>query len=145
MADAAPWDRYTAGDASALTATEFDEGLAAVTSLPEHAGDFKVPSLRNAGLRPRLMHTVEMNALAAAIPSYFDTIPSPDRDKIPGFGNYAFNFTGNDRATLAVFIGRGLTDPRVRDEAYPFDRPTLASEQPGRTGNPPASAKRPPR
>ncbi|MDH4072528.1 MAG: cytochrome-c peroxidase [Gammaproteobacteria bacterium] len=162
LADAAPWDRYMAGDSSALTPTEiagwkafqrlhcdachvpplftnnaffhigirraeFDEGLAVVTGLPEHVGDFKVPSLRNAGLRPRLMHTGEMNSLAAAIQSYFDPIPSPDRDNIPGFGNYAFNFTGNDRATLAAFIGRGLTDPRVRDEAFPFDRPTLAA------------------
>jgi hypothetical protein len=27
------------------------------------------------------------------------------------------------------FVGNALTDPRVRDETYPFDRPTLYSER----------------
>jgi len=164
VADSTPWDRYEAGDESALTPSElagweafrrlhcnachvpplftnneffhigirraeFDEGRAAVTGVVADTGDFKVPSLRNAGLRPRLMHTGEMNSLPAAIQSYFDTVPSPERDSIPGFGNYSFSFIGNDRANLAAFIGKALTDPRVRNETFPFDRPMLASEQ----------------
>lgn len=32
------------------------------------------------------------------------------------------------QATVADFIGNGLTDPRVAAEMFPFDRPTLASE-----------------
>jgi len=164
VADATPWDRFTAGEEAALTdlekagwdafqsqhcdachvpplftnneffnigirRAEFDEGRREVTGDDDDTGDFKVPSLRNAGLRPRYMHTGELNSLVATIQTYFDTVPSPERDRIPGFGNYVFNFFGNERAALNAFIGNALTDPRVRDELFPFDRPTLKSER----------------
>ena len=32
-------------------------------------------------------------------------------------------------ADLTEFLTNGLTDPRVRDSVFPFDRPTLASER----------------
>jgi cytochrome c peroxidase len=164
VADMAPWDRFQAGDETAMSPdaiagwqdfqalrcdschvpplftnneffhigirrAEFDLGRKTITGEDGNAGDFKVPSLRNAGLRPRFMHTGEFRSLAATIQAYFDSIPSPERDKIPGFGDYKFNFTDANRANLAAFIEEGLTDPRVRDEAFPFDRPTLASER----------------
>jgi cytochrome c peroxidase len=169
VADATPWDRFTAGEDAALTdlekagwqafqsqhcdachvpplftnneffnigirRAEFDPGRREVTGDDEDSGDFKVPSLRNAGLRPRYMHTGELTSLVATIQTYFDTVPSPERDKIPGFGNYVFNFFGNERAALDAFIGNALTDPRVRDELFPFDRPTLQSERNEATG-----------
>lgn len=109
---------------------EFDLGRQVVTGDVEDAGDFKVPSLRNVGLRSRFMHTGEFKTLPATIQMYVDSVPSPERDKIPGFGNYSFNFFGNSQSTIRAFLENGLTDPRVRDERFPFDRPTLRSEQP---------------
>jgi hypothetical protein len=32
-------------------------------------------------------------------------------------------------ADIRAFLTTGLTDPRVRGEEFPFDRPTLHSEQ----------------
>ena len=43
-----------------------DAGRQSVSGAAEHAGDVKVPSLRNVGLRPRLMHTGEMPTLRAS-------------------------------------------------------------------------------
>ena len=34
-----------------------------------------------------------------------------------------------DESDLREFIATALTDPRVRDEAFPFDRPVLRSER----------------
>jgi cytochrome c peroxidase len=111
----------------------FDQGRMNITGLDEDAGEFKVPSLRNAGLRKRFMHTGEFDSLAATLQAYFNSIPSPERDQIPGFGNYFFSFIGDDRANLIAFIAEGLTDARVRDETFPFDRPTLRSERDSRS------------
>jgi len=105
-----------------------DPGRMSITGAAEDAGEFKVPSLRNVGLRPRFMHTGEFGSLAAAIQVYVNSIPSPDRDSIPGFGNYGFSFVTNAQSSIRVFLENGLTDPRVRDEVFPFDRPTLQSE-----------------
>jgi cytochrome c peroxidase len=164
VADQTPWDRYAAGDESALSPTErfglqaladfhclkchtpplftnneffniglrrseYDRGREAVTGDPEDAGEMRVPSLRNSGLRARFMHTGEFATLGAAI-SFYRTGPVlPDRDGIPGAGIYTFNMSTVTEADIRAFLTTGLTDPRVRGEEFPFDRPTLHSEQ----------------
>ena len=49
-----------------------------------------------------------------------------------------------DEADIREFIAAALTDPRVRDERFPFDRPKLRSEreppQADATGQRPAAA-----
>jgi hypothetical protein len=88
----------------------------------------KVPSLRNVGLRKRFMHTGEFESLGAAI-SFYRTGPAlPERDDIPGGGIYAFNMGALTDADIRSFLSKALTDPRVRDELFPFDRPTLRTE-----------------
>jgi cytochrome c peroxidase len=164
VADQTAWDRYDAGDASALPGrattgwramqafhctachtpplftnnnffqiglrrVDFDRGRENVTHDPKDAGDMKVPSLRNAALRPRFMHTGEIANLGAAIRFYQNSMPLPERDDIPGFGIYAFNVSQIDEADIREFLTVGLTDPRVRDEMFPFDRPQLRSER----------------
>ncbi len=164
VADQTAWDRYAAGDASALPAraasgwramqafhctachtpplftnnkffqiglrrVDFDRGRENVTHDPKDAGDMKVPSLRNAALRPRFMHTGEFANIGAAIRFYQNSIPLPERDDIPGFGIYAFNVSQIDEADIRDFLTVGLTDPRVRYETFPFDRPQLRSER----------------
>lgn len=163
VADQSPWDRYAAGDETALSSaerfglkaledfhclkchtpplftnneffniglrrSEFDRGREAITGDPEDAGEMRVPSLRNSGLRARFMHTGEFATLGAAI-SFYRTGPVlPDRDGIPGAGIYTFNMSAVTEADIRAFLSTALTDPRVRAEEFPFDRPTLQSE-----------------
>ena len=164
VADQTPYDRFAAGDTTALTGralygfrafesfhcsachtpplftnneffhiglrrADFDRGRENVTGDPEDAGEVKVPSLRNAALKPRFMHTGEFTSLAAAIRFYINTVALPERDGIPGAGLYTFNMSNVDETDLHAFIATALVDPRVRDETFPFDRPVLASER----------------
>jgi cytochrome c peroxidase len=164
VSDQTAWDRYEAGDATALGGralygwralqtfhcvachtpplftnneffqigvrrAEFDLGRELVTHKPEDAGDMKVPTLRNAALRPRFMHTGEFANLGAAIAFYINSPALPERDGIPGFGLYTFNMSQIDVADIRDFIEHALVDPRVGDEIFPFDRPTLRSER----------------
>jgi cytochrome c peroxidase len=112
-----------------LRRTEFDRGREQVTGDPEDAGEFKVPSLRNVGLRPRFMHTGEFAGLGAAIGFYRNGPALPDRDDIPGIGIYAFNMGPLNEADMLAFLSDALTDPRMREERFPFDRPRLRSER----------------
>ncbi|HEX7236301.1 MAG TPA: cytochrome c peroxidase [Gammaproteobacteria bacterium] len=164
VADQTPYDRFAAGDTTAVTGralsgwralqafhctachtpplftnneffqigvrrADFDRGRENVTHDPEDAGEMKVPSLRNAALLPRFMHTGEYTSLGAAIRFYINTLALPERDGIPGAGLYTFNMSGVDESDLREFIATALTDPRVRDETFPFDRPVLRSER----------------
>ncbi|HEU4618688.1 MAG TPA: cytochrome c peroxidase, partial [Gammaproteobacteria bacterium] len=113
-----------------VRAARFDRGREDVTGDPQDAGDVKVPSLRNVALRPRLMHTGQFASLAAAISFYRTGAPSAERDSIPNGGTYTFNMSNVMQQELAAFLGRALTDLRVRDERFPFDRPRLGSERP---------------
>jgi cytochrome c peroxidase len=112
-----------------LRRAEFDRGRENVTRNPEDAGEMKVPSLRNAALKPRFMHTGEFTSLSAAIRFYINTTAMPERDGIPGAGLYTFNMSQVDESDLREFIATALVDPRVRDERFPFDRPILRSER----------------
>ena len=107
----------------------FDLGRENVTHDPEDAGEMKVPSLRNAALRPRFMHTGEFTNLGAAIGFYITTLALPERDGIPGAGLYTFNMSQIEESDIREFLTMALTDARVRNEIFPFDRPMLRSEQ----------------
>lgn len=122
-----------------LRRSEFDPGRAAVTGDSEDAGEMKVPSLRNVGLRARFMHTGQFANLAAAIGFYVTGTPFEDRDGIPGGGNYEFNMGTITEQDLRAFLGNALTDPRVRNEEYPFDRPRLRTERYQQDETPPSA------
>jgi cytochrome c peroxidase len=173
VADRTPWDRYQAGDDTALSTqalygwrdfqslrcvnchlpplftddrffntgvrlTRFDRGRQAVTGRPEDAGDMKVPSLRNVGLRPRFMHTGQFPSLGTAIGFYRTGAALEDRDSIPNAGTYTFNMSSTMEQDLRTFLEQALTDARVRDERFPFDRPRLRSERQPQDVEPPA-------
>lgn len=112
-----------------LRRAEFDAGRQIVSGRTEDAGDVKVPSLRNIGLRKRFMHTGQFDSLGAAIGFYRTGSPTPERDDIPGVGIYAFNMGALTDADIQTFLATALTDPRVRDETFPFDRPILRTER----------------
>lgn len=172
--DQTPWDRYMAGDETALDATErygwqamqdfqctechtpplftnddflniglrlaeHDPGRMAVTGVADHAGDMKVPSLRNVGLRPRFMHTGQFDTLAAAVAFYRTGQPTPERDNLPNGGIYAFNMGTLTEADITAFLSRALTDPRVQAARFPFDRPRLRTERDVQDRSPPVA------
>ena len=112
-----------------LRLTRFDAGRLNVTGDPEDAGEMKVPSLRNVALRSRFMHTGQFATLGAAVGFYLTGPALEDRDNLPGGSVYSFNMGNQSEADIGIFLAEGLTDPRVRDEQFPFDRPTLRSEQ----------------
>ena len=125
-----------------LRRTELDQGRRNVTGDPEDAGEMKVPSLRNVALRPRFMHTGEFESLLAAIHFYeagrSENVGGVDRDNIPGVGEYIFSLSPMSEGGIRAFLNEGLTDPRVRDESFPFDRPTLRSERAADAGSSPS-------
>ncbi len=90
-------------------------------------GRFKPPTLRNAGIKPDFMHNGQFTTLEQVLDFYAD--PSQQfQDNIDTF--LPVVITGTARTNLIDFIRNGLTDPRVRDGLFPFDRPVLAIERP---------------
>jgi cytochrome c peroxidase len=112
-----------------LRRSELDRGRQAVTNLAEDAGAMRIPSLRNVGLRPRLMHTGQFTSVADAIIFYRNPSALPDVDRLPGGGAYNFSITQLNASDIQSFLQRALTDPRAAAERFPFDRPRLASER----------------
>lgn len=131
-----------------------DPGRAGVTGNQAHRAQFKVPSLRNVGLRAPYMHTGKFANLEAVVAFYnrggdFDG-PNIDHGVIR-----PMNLTPTDQSDLVAFLRSALTDPRVAQELPPFDRPKLFTEstrvpaitgtgRAGTNGVPTAIAKEPP-
>ncbi|HYC79004.1 MAG TPA: cytochrome c peroxidase [Planctomycetota bacterium] len=102
-----------------------DSGRFAVTSNPADLGKFKVPSLRNAGLRQRFFHDGSKGNIANVINFYK---LGGDHHVNQDIRIQPLTITHTEETALADFIINGLTDPRVAQELPPFDRPTLYSE-----------------
>ena len=104
-----------------------DRGRGAITGLQDDDGRFRTPSLRNVFLRSPYFHNGKKEAIEGVVEFYriggeFNA-PNIDRDLI-----HPLSLTNEQRANLAAFLKRPLTDPRVRDETAPFDRPRLYTE-----------------
>jgi len=102
-----------------------DRGRAAITSLPNDEGRFKVPMLRNVGLRAPFFHTGGAATLTDVV-SFYDR--GGDFHTNQATEIRPRNLTVAEQAGLVAFLG-ALTDPRVTAEQAPFDRPTLGSER----------------
>ncbi|MGJ8681227.1 cytochrome-c peroxidase [Paraglaciecola sp.] len=91
-------------------------------------GAMKVPSLRNTGLKITYMHTGQFTTLEQVIDAYAD-VPFEDMaTKMPNGDDYNFQFTEYQRKALVAFLKNSLTDKRVKEASFPFDRPKLRSE-----------------
>jgi cytochrome c peroxidase len=120
-----------------------DLGRQIVTGNPADRGRFKVPSLRNVGLKNNFMHNGQMTTLQqviqfytrapGALPMFQDNldplVPVPVPPQVA--------------PALQDFLANALTDARVRNGQFPFDAPTLYSQRPadqpqiiGGTGTP---------
>lgn len=122
-----------------------DTGRFAVTGAPQDNGAFKVPSLRNVGLRPRLFHNGGKASLEEVVDFYSR---GGDFRGSPNIAIQPFPLSPQDRTALVAFLRNSLTDPRVAQAQPPFDHPTLNSMSgrgartygvatPGSSGRPP--------
>lgn len=158
-----PFDKFIAGDKSALTAAQqhgldlfmtkarcnlchkpplftddkfhnlgfmaiWDTGREEVTSDPADKGKFLTPTLRNVGLRETggLLHTGSgVGASLEQVMHAYNNAPQGENvDPLM----QPLNLTQAEIDDIIDFMRNGLTDPRVANETYPFDRPKLSTE-----------------
>jgi cytochrome c peroxidase len=109
-----------------------DAGRQNVTGDPADAGRFKVPGLRNAGLKRSFMHTGQLATLDLVVLFYANS--AHNNDNLDPLMN-GIQLNAGQQADLVAFLDRGLTDPRVEQGLFPFDAPDLFNA-PGTTTNP---------
>lgn len=111
-----------------------DDGRRGVTGLNGDRGKFKVPGLRNVGLKRTFMHNGQFNTLQQVMGFYGgvrNVNPNPDnRDPVLN----QVNLPPQQGAQVQDFLANGLLDPRVRDQTFPFDRPAIFTS-PARAAN----------
>jgi cytochrome c peroxidase len=108
-----------------------DTGRQGVTGNFADRGRFKVPSLRNAGLRARFMHNGQFGAMVDVVRFYVrapGAAPQFPDNRDPAMQNIFF--PPQAEPALVDFLVNGLTDPRVAAQTFPFDRPALYTERP---------------
>jgi len=108
-----------------------DLGLQGVTGLAVDAGKFKVPGLRNVGLKNTFMHNGQFTNLTDLIRFYArapGAAPQFPQNQDPLMQQV--NVPGNAAPALQDFLTNGLTDARVRDGLFPFDAPILYTQRP---------------
>jgi hypothetical protein len=108
-----------------------DNGRQAVTNNNADRGRFKVPSLRNAGLKRTFMHNGMFQSLTQVIQFYARApgAPAPFPDNRDPVLN-TVNVPPQAAQVIQDFLQNGLTDPRVAAQTFPFDRPTLFVDRP---------------
>ena len=108
-----------------------DLGRQIVTNNPADRGRFKVPSLRNVGLRDSFMHNGQFTGLLDVVRFY-----ARAQGAAPQFADnrdpvmQAINIPPQAIGPLVDFIQNALTDPRVAAEQFPFDRAQSFTERP---------------
>lgn len=112
-----------------LRPNQEDLGRQIVTGNAADRGRFKVPSLRNVGLKRTFMHNGQFTTLPQVIGFYAAAAgvqPRPD-NRDPAMNAVAVPPPAAN--VIQDFLVNGLTDPRVRNQTFPFDRPTLFTDR----------------
>jgi len=103
-----------------------DNGRQAVTGLFADRGKFKVPSLRNAGLRASFMHNGQFTSINQVFGFYLNgggpNLDNKDPLLVP------LQVPPQAAGDLINFVSTALTDPRLAQGLPPFTRPTLRSQ-----------------
>jgi cytochrome c peroxidase len=109
-----------------VSAENADPGRFAVTGNENDRGKFKTPNLRNLELRAPYMHNGRFQTLEEVVEFYNrgGDFQGPNLDPIM----QPLGLSVAEKAALAAFMKRPLTDPRVTAELPPFDRPQLYTE-----------------
>ena len=100
-----------------------DPGRQNVTGLVQDRGKFKVPTLRNVGLKPTHMHNGRLSTVLDSVLWYRPQNPDRFPDNLDPI--LPILVPPQVRPALVDFISNALTDPRVEAHTFPFDRPTL--------------------
>lgn len=106
-----------------------DPGRLAVTGNGADRGRMRTPPLRNIALSAPYFADGRFDTLEEVIDFYNrgGDFGAPNKDpRIVPLG-----LSAEQRAAIAVFLRRPLTDPRVQDETGPFVRPALYAESAG--------------
>jgi cytochrome c peroxidase len=109
-----------------------DSGRQGVTGLLQDGGKFKVPSLRNVGLRSSFMHNGQFTTLPQVFTFYLNgggpNLQNKDPLLVPLNGPPPGGVPPQAANDLINFLQNGLTDPRVAAGTGPFTRPVLRSQ-----------------
>ncbi len=131
-----------------LRPAQEDAGRMEVTNNADDFGRFKTPGLRNIGLKSAMMHvgwitdtmdaidfynagTNDVTSMHVQFTADQSALPNgnPNSPMQPPYSMVAVEINSEEnQAKIADFIDNALTDPRVANETFPFDRPTLKSE-----------------
>jgi cytochrome c peroxidase len=103
-----------------------DAGRFEVTGNPADRGRFKVPTLRNVGLKTTFMHDGSLTSLDEVV-SFYALGNQNSQQNIDPLMPVTVQET--QVAALVDFLQNGLTDARVAAETYPFDHPRLLEGQ----------------
>ena len=107
-----------------------DVGRQVVTGDAADRGRFKVPSLRNAGLKATFMHNGQFQNLGQVM-AFYDPL-GPGAPQFPDNRDPIMQqivLPPQDQTLITDFIINGLRDPRVANQQFPFDRPTLFTDR----------------
>lgn len=105
-----------------------DTGRFQVTGAQNDLGEFRVPSLRNVGLRSSFMHNGRLQTLEEVVAFYNRGGDFPNQPNFPANLIQPRNLNPGQQTDLVAFLRNSLTDNRVRNELPPFDRPRLFTE-----------------
>ncbi len=103
-----------------------DLGRFTVTGNNADRGRIKTPNLRNVGQRSVFMMDGKFSSLEEVVDFYDRGGDFNAPNKSNDIRN--LNLNNNEKRALVSFLREDLTDPRVKNELPPFDRPTLFSE-----------------
>jgi cytochrome c peroxidase len=165
-----PWDKWRAGDDSALTAQQlrgyvafmttgrcnvchapplftdnsfhnigfhkpaWDQGRGKITNVAAENASFKTPTLRNVGLREQFGLLHEGEGPGHDLPTVMALYKQGGQRTDPDIGPFidsqllAVPLTQTEIDDIIEFLRNALTDPRVKAEQAPFDRPHLSTE-----------------
>jgi cytochrome c peroxidase len=115
-----------------LRPVQEDIGRQAVTGNPADRGKFKVPSLRNVGLKRTFMHNGQFQNLNDVLAFYARAPGAPPQfpDNRDPAMNQVVPLPPDQAAQIVDFLANALTDPRVANQTFPFDKPLLFTERP---------------
>ncbi|MBP9144346.1 MAG: hypothetical protein KBF21_09825 [Thermoanaerobaculia bacterium] len=103
-----------------------DPGRFAITNDDTDLGKTRTPSLRNLELRAPYMKNGRFATIEQVV-DFYDRGGDFEADNKDPFVR-VLNLVPAEKAALAAFLKRPLTDPRLVPELPPFDRPKLFSE-----------------
>jgi cytochrome c peroxidase len=112
-----------------------DNGRQAITGNPADRGKFKVPALRNVGLKRTFMHNGMFQNLNDVLAFYARAPGAPipfqdNRDPILNGGPNGVNVPPQAVGPILTFLTSALLDQRVANATFPFDRATLFTNRP---------------